>query len=76
MLISFLLCFRDRNPVCGGRIMAVASVLEFAAAACSGAGAERGSKAIPPGSWGMEWLCRNHIYQTPPQHLNKGHGRD
>lgn len=62
--------------MCGGRIMPVASVVRFAVAACSGAGTERGSKAIPAGSGGMEWLCRNHICQAAPQHLSKGHGRD
>lgn len=36
--------------MCGRRIMTEASVMGLPVAPCNGAGTERGSKAIPPGS--------------------------
>lgn len=53
MLISSLLHFRDRNPVCGRRIIPGASVIWFAEAPCSVAGAERGNEPISTRSWGI-----------------------
>lgn len=46
MLLLSLLHFRDRDPVCGRRIMSGAQIMWFAVAPCSAAGAERGTEDL------------------------------